>query len=232
MNSFLDKLGLYDFFSLIVGGMVFLLGIHFMGLVDLQDYILLFEFEGWGISTVAILLISYLLGGCINQVADKFFVSRYYHHLKTTILSKTDSIVGNTVKIDIHRKRACDILKEKGISIKEKDLNTEHSALYFNYCSYYIQAKGQHDKMEKLRGIMRLQANLATCFALLIVCDLYVMITTCAAPDEPALHGLIFSAVFLVTSYRSYRTAAKSWARIVVNAFDVCYDLENHITKS
>lgn len=230
MNSFLDKLGLYDFFSLVVGGMVFLLGLHYMELVDLQVFILLFESENWGISTVAILLISYLLGGCFNQIADKVFVGKYYRHLKTTILSKTDSVIGSTIKIDLHRRRACNILKEKGISIKEKDLNAEHSALYFTYCSYYLQTKGQHGKMEKLRGIMRLQANLVTCFALLIVCALYVMIATCATMRDPVFHCLFFSVILLVASYRSYKAAAKSWARIVVNAFDVCYDLENRIT--
>lgn len=231
MNSFLDKLGLYDFFSLIVGGLAFLLGIDYIGIINLQEYVLLPKPENWGIYTIAVILISYLLGGFFNLVSDKAFAGRKYRHLKKTILSETDSAIKNSVKTKMHRMRACDILKKRNIFIQEEELDVEHSAFYFNYCSYYLQMKGQHGKMEKLRGIMRLHANLTVCFFFLIVSSLYVIVTRGFAVHSSAVNCLFFSVILSITSYNSFRISAKSWARIVVNAFDVCYDI-NHSTTN
>ena len=228
MDTFFDKLGLYDFFSLIIGGMVFLCGNYLTGILDPQVIVNMQETLDSFLTLGLILLVSYLLGSCFQSIADQLFLGKYYHKLKDSILSTEESVIGNPVKLAIHRKRACEILASKGILVKEEELKKEHSSFYFGYCSYYIQTKRQHEKMEKIRGLMGLYAILIVSFFTLIVFSVIHMIFNSAQwTNQRILWGIAIYTIFMLTSCIKFKTTANSWARTVVNAYDVCYDVEN-----
>ena len=228
MDTFFDKLGLYDFFSLLIGGVVFLCGNYLTGITDAKWIVDMYETLGSFLTLGIIFLVSYLLGSCFQRIADKLFLGEYYHKLKDGILSAEESVMGNSVKLEIHRKRACDILAAKGISVKEEELDKEHSSFYFGYCSYYLQTKGRHEKMEKLRGVMRLYATLTVSFSLLIVVSvIYMILNPADWVNQHMLWSVVIYTILMLTAYNTFRSTSQAWARVVVNAFDVCYDTEN-----
>ena len=228
MDTFFDKLGLYDFFSLIIGGVVFLCGNYLTGITDAQFIINMYATLDALLTIGFIFLISYLLGNFFQRIADKLFLGKYYSKTKHEILSVKDSVINNPVKLEIHRKRACKILATKGILVEEENLEKAHSAFYFGYCSYYLQIKGKHEKMEKLRGMMRLYATLTVSFfSLSLVSIIYALLYSAQLTDQRLLWGVIIYLLFMLTSYGSFKASSKAWGRIVVNAFDVCYDIEN-----
>ena len=211
MDTFFDKLGLYDFFSLIIAGVVFLCGNYLTGITDAKLIVDMYETLDSFLTLGIVFLTSYLLGSCFQWIADKLFLGEYYHKLKDGILSVEESVMGNPVKLAIHRKRACEILAAKGILVREEELDREHSSFYFGYCSYYLQTKGQHEKMEKLRGVMRLYATLTVSFSFLIVVSVVYMILNPAHwVDRRILWGVVIYTILMLTAYGTFRSTSRA----------------------
>lgn len=151
METVFNKLGIYDFFNVLVSGGVLLFIIvcvypgsykivkEFLG----QDTLLLF----------CMFLFCYILG-VINQEIGNIIEDNFLKvKLKMTsgFLKEENRIIENTQKISRYQKLAVDILKEEGGA--ETNLNEAQSQYVYSHCIYYVEKEGKSDKIERIRAL-------------------------------------------------------------------------------
>lgn len=171
MDSVMEKFDLLDFFNLIIAGAVFLIGLGFYD-NDIQCHLICFMKIGGesNFSTILIITLvialSYTVGSVFNALGSLILKNRYHDKLVGECL-KNPSVVGNTVKLDIYRKNANDFFQKNHISIKDNQFNSVQCSCFYAYCVYFIQAKAQDRKAEKLRDVQGLSKLLTISFSML-----------------------------------------------------------------
>ena len=157
MDSITEKFSVFDFFNLMIGGMIFLFGIGIckypqamMFCKALADLI----GESTFLLIIAIILtigISYVIGTVINEAAYFIFERRYI--LEKNIIESClnrNGIIENSDKLKNYRKNAEEYFKICNSSI-EQVFTAEQCSTYFAHCVYYLHVRNQDKKIEKLR---------------------------------------------------------------------------------
>lgn len=169
MDSVMEKFDLLDFFNLIIAGAVFLIGLGFYD-NDIQCHLNRILCMG-GKSTFSMILmialfiaLSYIAGLVFNALGLFIFSNRYHDSLIENCLNDP-AIVGNKVKMEIYRKKANDFFEDP--EIKDDRFSKEQCSCFFAHCVYFIQARAQNEKAEKLRDVQGLSRLLTVSFAML-----------------------------------------------------------------
>ena len=212
MDNILDKLGLYDFFGLLLPGMFFIV------VLDLIDFPLINLFtypESEVFNVVVFALVSYICGTIMQEIAS------YIDNEKKKIRE-------NIIK---------DVLKDKKFSESErkkiekivKDLSKESSSIEdkcygaFFICKEYLENEEKMKKADKLDAIYAMSRDFALCNFLLSICVVITMAehNTSTFYDWLFLFSLITS--IFVFYYRAKRYA-KMRVRSIFRRYMICKD--------
>lgn len=241
MDSFFDKLSIYDFFNLLASGIVFLCGLLALEVFDLSDLadLLAKSPEMEWISFVVILGVCYLVGAAFQQFSSIVFEKKYSEKITSTILCDRYSVLNNPIKLEVHQRYAQKLFDEKEILFSGTCFSTWYCDYYFAYCTYYIQNQNKHQKAEKMRGLRGLYSSLITCFALLLLISLFIIPLSKTTPDwtfcgiEFGIESIrIILFIFFLICIHAYKINTKYWVRMVLGIYETCVDIDNREMKN
>lgn len=175
MDGFFEKYNSYDFFNMIIIGLIFLgsirlFGVNVFGIIS-QSFSLDYTNTSEAVFLGAILLVGcYVAGSCMQELGT--WLERHIFKTKKKLLSNLlndVAIVGNEAKLRVYQQFAKELLFGKGISCIENRFTTEQCEYFFAHCVYYIQVHNLHGKTERMRDHQGLSALLMSCFGCLFL---------------------------------------------------------------
>lgn len=238
MDGFFKKFSIYDFFNLLGAGGIFIVGLHAIEVISIQQWLHYFGTDNQIVSTAIVLILCYLFGALFQQ-CGLFICDRWLDHsrkLTSSFLTDNAEIIGNGVRQTVHRQLARELLKKKCGETQEGDFTPEQSNYYFTYCVYYIQVKDQQKKAEKMRELKALSMLLMVCFGALALVALlrvayYIAFTPEITRVALAHYGVdfILALILAVVYYNAYKRNTRNWVRMVLSVYEVC--TESYITE-
>lgn len=165
MDNLFDKMGLYDFFGILIPGMVFL---GTMIVIDLPILDVFYVPDSGTVFVILFIVFSYILGSLIQEVgslADKKWELWRYRASKKFL---SDSEFGKKEIKDIEDLVYKTIGKQKEGSQKEI-LNEEDCKVTFFECKAKLENQGKMDKADRLDAIYCMSRDF-------IVCNLGILI--------------------------------------------------------
>lgn len=84
-------------------------------------------------------------------------------------LINKEKVIRNSEKLKVYHQEAKVFFENKNIEISKNEFSEEQCEYYFSHCCYYLQIKGQSEKVEKMREIMELTNLLMLCFGELAI---------------------------------------------------------------
>lgn len=238
MNGITEKFSIFDYFNLLIGGLVFLLGIGvceypnsicFMvawaATIEKSTFLLI-------ISIVILITVSFVLGAIINEISRWFFKTRLELEKRTIGKCLSDpAVVDNSEKLERYRRKAIVHFFSKK---QDKDTYSEKECSdYFAHCVYYIQVRNQDKKTERLREVQGLSMLLSCVFALIPLISLAIAAITHTVCDNACvklwIHPIFL--IFAVVFGFKYNRDMHNRVRMVLAAYDACTDMEKHTAK-
>lgn len=186
-SSFSEQLGIYDFFSVIISGAIFLFG---LSIVNVKVRQILWRDFG-ALEWIGVFLLIYIIGLVLQEIASyldhKYF--KIYTGMNRRILKgedkdkctqcrevctgcqncakfDTNEIVKNPLLLKRYR-----ILSDELLEYLELDDKVEHfekecvNGFVFSSCQYYVAINGKDKKVEKMRALFSMSKTLTLCFA-------------------------------------------------------------------
>lgn len=234
LDSITEKFSAFDFFNLIIGGVVFWIGLgicNYSQAVSLCSSIakLVGNSNFFLFITIVIFIACSLVAGTvINELAYWFFdiKMQYEKKLIETCLNN-NKLIKHNVRLKIIRDKANDYFHENK---KEDDIFTEDQCFtFFTHCVYYLHAHGQDKKTEKLRETEGLSELLTLVFAFIPVSSIIIHIllgTTYLALKPTLLIYMLFAIFFCAFLKRSIR-AIENRIKMVLAVYDACVDIND-----
>lgn len=231
MDNLFDKLGLYDFFNVLISGTVVFCSILF---TSSEFYkVLIGILPDVFLRNTVLLITIYLLGLFCQEVGtcveDKFL--KIKESLTGNFLNNDNNVVGNEYKIKAFQKLSEDILKELGFDEENIDFNQKQSMYIFAYCMYYIENKSKNKKVEKMRALYGMAKNLmgssiVALVSLIIsfVTLFYLKINFCIS----LRHGYIIlgCVVLFIMSLERAKRYMKYMIKMTMSVYQVCKNEE------
>ena len=236
MDSMTEKYSAFDFFNLLIAGMLFLLA------MGLEDYSCTIE----GVKKVAdiaqksklifilvigIFVCASLVAGSVIQVLGIYIIDWKLGWEKRIIESclQDDVLWNNSVRLNTIRNKAKSYLKK---SLEDTDLTKEQSAAFFSHCVYYLHIRGLDKKVEKMRETQGL-SQLLTCVFGAGFCGTYfnLFIKYIKAERIEISNIVIMNFVFALLTllfYFRYKISGKNRIRMVLSVYDACVEMEEN----
>lgn len=256
-TSFSDQLGLYDFFNVLIYGATFVSGVSLLS-ESLCRFLwnnLTFQ-KGLGV-----VLLIYIAGMLLQELGSKVdeYITKLYRGMHQRVLKGTakepfeketgNDIIKNPVVLKRYRDVAKDLLNKTGIGVKDdKDFDNEHINGYiFSISQYYVSVKGKDKKVEKLRALFSMSKTLMSCFFLLAICAVGVLLLNidmsigiCSNLGLP-IHGCehcvdkiiiiaIFAGIGVAFLFRAKRTM-RNFLLILLGTFNAILEEEKQEKK-
>lgn len=232
MDNVSEKLGLYDFFNVISVGAIFILHIVFLFPSTLSTY------DEWiedgVIKFAGLFVLSYLLGLLFQELGsildeNKFSNQKFLkEELMKNFLTR-DDIIDNSVKLEVYREYAKDILKTKEIEFSE-DFTPEQSGYVYSYIEYFIEHKGRNKKFEKMRALYGMSKSLLCCMPFVIFACLFGVILTEEIAHNVCIGKMVGVSVYALISMIIYYLRAKRCMkyriRMMMGVYESCLELE------
>lgn len=212
MDSIVNRLGLYEFFSVFVSGVI----------VTLTGDLVLFEGKYcMNMNTVKLLILSFFIGyvlHIISSILDKK-LSCFQFRIKASrdFLKNDNKVVKNALELKEFQKTANAILHRKEGDIFSK----EETGFVYQHIRTYIELYCQSDKEHKINAIYGMCRNLTIGFVMVLITYVFLFILSfqCQKEDfiiklhifsfKPLIAGglLLCVLVFLYQwhNYASYR---------------------------
>ena len=238
MDGVFEKFSVFDFFNLIIGGTLFILGLGvcFYPNIDKNfiDKLTDISTEKVILGTIVLIGISLVLGSVISEI--EYLVFYYMLRWEDKLISKClvdFRVVGNMRKYEIYREKARRYFRQEGYNKKVNEFTEEESSAFFAHCVYYTQIRNQHKKSERLRDVTGLSGILAVVFGILVICDILICI-------RYFIFGVnILSSLILFLFYSicagaltfRYRRALKNRIKMVLAVYDVSVEKEKSEDK-
>lgn len=251
-TSFSEQLGLYDFFNVLIYGAAFVSGVSLLS-ESLSRFLwddLTFQ-KGLGIA-----LLIYIMGMLLQELGSKVdeYITKLYKGMHQRVLKGEvnqpfeketgNDIIKNPVVLKRYRDIAEVLLNKAGIGVKDnKDFDNEYINGYiFSISQYYVSVKGKDKKVEKLRALFSMSKTLMSCFFLLAICALGVLIFNidmsigiCSNLGLP-IHGCehcvdkiimiaVFAGVGVAFRFRAKRTM-RNFLLILLGTFNAIFEEE------
>ena len=141
METLMGKLGIYDFFNLVIAGGIFLLGLKILNITDPMSWAYP---DNELISIAIIFLMSYILGALIQYIArmvDKKVFKISPKMMQNCLINK-EKVIRNSEKLKVYQQEAKVFFENKNIEISKNEFSEEQCEYYFSHCCYYLQIKG------------------------------------------------------------------------------------------
>jgi len=237
MDGVTEKFSVFDFFNLIIGGSVFLMGLavcNYSQVIEFAPTIAAFIENSDFMLFVAIILFlvcALIAGTVINEIAHWFF-DTIFHRERTLIeicLNK-NRLVKNDTKLRIFREKAQKYLDVEKLDLNE-DFTAEQCSTYFAYCIYYLHVHGQDKKTEKLRETRGLSELLTLVFVSIPVSSIiiYIFSETSCLSVKPILLIYVLFGVFAYAFLKRYNRAMENRIKMVLAVYDACVDMKDQL---
>lgn len=239
MEEISVKLGLYDFFNVLLAGGLFVFSVFFMSHKVLDFYankvLVVFntEFE----KILVLLFLCYIIGIVFQEIAS--FCEEKIFHIRKSMLKNfliVDSIVENKPKLEVFRNLAYDILNKKLISHGDNDISGEQCHYVYAYCFYYVQNRGMTEKIEKIRALYGMSKTFtvvffAIAFVALIKISMNIFLPNIVINELPLTISFFISSVFLmILFFYRMKKNMKYMIRMIMSTYEACVDkmIETH----
>lgn len=216
MDNLLDRFGLYDFFGLLLPGMLFLIVLYYMDFPLIQEG----RFPSSPTFMVIVfILLSYIVGTLIQEIAslldEKCFKMRIRAKEKFLDSEKTffkDEELEEVMKISNK------ILKKN--SNNKCFTNSECSKVFFQ-CKAFLENKGKMEKANKLDALFAMSRDFIVCNFCILICQVitiiyeichksFVLSFSCIVVIVYAILSLV---IFFVRAYRYSKLRTKTIIR-------------------
>lgn len=224
METLMGKLGIYDFFNLVIAGGIFLLGLKILNITDPMSWAYP---DNELISIAIIFLMSYILGALIQYIArmvDKKVFKISPKMMQNCLINK-EKVIRNSEKLKVYQQEAKVFFENKNIEISKNEFSEEQCEYYFSHCCYYLQIKGQSEKVEKMRGIMGLTNLLMVCFGGLAITGIINIVASFFTGEIANITPAFIFTVAAVISFFKSKLNTNEWVRMVMGTCDECLDL-------
>ncbi len=253
-TSFSEQLGIYDFFNVLLSGVIFVCGCSVVS-SSLSSWL-------WSEMTfqkgLGIVLTIYVIGIILQEIgsiADRKYFNIYKGMSQSILKGKSDDkydkettneIIKNPILLERYRKTAEKLIKEFKSDKFEKDFDNDYiSGFVFCVSQYYVSVKGNDKKVEKMRALFAMSKTLIICFLAL---GLFALFSIVFIPDAPLILGniptiackvcsgkVILTIVFLIISrvfyYRARRTM-RNFLLILLGTYDAIIRVEENESKT
>lgn len=206
MDNISEKLGVHDFFNVLVTGATAIIGLLYIFVPINTIKNLSLGIKEW----IVTIVICFILGIIFQEICS--FVDRYFLRFRekmiSSFLKKDSTIIDNTNKKTLYRKYGIQLLKDKHIKYEEDFTDSQCNYIY-GYCNYYIEVRGKHSKIEKMRALYDMSRTLFCLFTVLLIT--YIIKQLSAVPQTLSIRVfcfnlLIFLTIILLFYYRMRRT--------------------------
>lgn len=234
MDSVAEKFSIFDYFNLLIGGFVFLLGLWICEYPSSSQIMVIWS-TAIGESTfllipsfISLIAASFLIGSVINTISECFYkrVLGLEEKAIGNCLIK-DNIVGNSEKFRRYKEKANAHFFLGSLSDNKKNAEQQCSD-YFAHCVYYIQIRNQDKKPERLREVQGLSMLLSGVFALIPIINFLTAASTHTLCQSACLRlwtYLIFLSFSVIFGFK-YNKDMHNRIRMVLAVYDVCLDHE------
>lgn len=252
-TSFSEQLGIYDFFNVLLSGVIFVCGCSIVS-SSLSSWLwseMTFQ-KGLGI-VLAIYVIGIILQE-IGSIADRKYFN-IYKGMSQSILKgisdekydkeTTNEIIKNPILLERYRNTAEKLIEDFKSDKFEKDFDNDYiSGFVFCVSQYYVSVKGKDKKVEKMRALFAMSKTLIVCF---LVLTLFAIFSAVFIPDTSLIFGniptigcgvcsgkIILAIVFLMIGrvfyFRAKRTM-KNFLLILLGTYDAIIRAEENEAK-
>lgn len=208
MDNILDKLGLYDFFGLLLPGM------FFTGVLVIIDFPLIISFtypDSEVFNNIGFILVSYICGTIIQEIAS---------YIDEKVIKMRDSAIKEILSDEklskSERKKIKKLVKELS---KEQDESERCYDAFFK-CKEYLEDNGKMKKADKLDAIFAMSRDFIVCNFILFF---LVLLTITKYETYTVYYLLLFSLIasIFIFSYRAERYA-KMRVRSIFRRYMLC----------
>lgn len=228
MDNISEKLGLHDFFNVLIGGVVIVIGgiYIYTTLIDDKFYS---QLEVGAKELIFFIIISYVLGIVIQEVGSFFdrYVGHYRKKALQTFLKRDSDIIDNEEKKHIYRKLGKNILENKEIEFQD-EYTTGQCEYIYGYCCYYIEVRGKHTKIEKMRALYDMSRTLWSSFVMLLLA--YILVAFRINPQLISVKtfsiNVVIFAVIIFLLYNKMIKDLRYKIRMTMGVYETLVDLE------
>lgn len=207
MDNIFEKIGLYDFFGLLIPGMSFCISIFYIDFLIIKEGILLFSQT---FRIIVFILMSYIIGTLMQEIAsycdNKCKLFNFRKKSRETFLNGNLLFEGEELK---EVKKFANILlnKEKNNSSFSND---ECSRLFF-LCKSYLENHNKMAKADKLDAIFAMSRDFIACNVCVFGCLLgkIIIYTIFSIPLEWCFSYIAIVIYIILSSIIFYRRAKR-----------------------
>ena len=166
MENALNRVGLYDFFTILLSGMTAII-INYCINGDLEDDLTKILDDKFS-SIIAFLLLSYVIGMILQEISSfldkKIDIFKFRQKARENFLNEHNKVVKNKIELKEYQKLANKILEKN--QTPEEYTKEECEYVYY-YCKTQLELNCKSDKMEKINATYGISRSLM--FALIII---------------------------------------------------------------
>lgn len=236
MNGVTEKFSVFDFFNLIISGIIFFLILilcHYQALKNQIENILIFSsklsFSTIFVSVVcAVVLFSV---GAVFQVISKWIIHDRIGW-EQEIIKKCligDELIDNSVRREFLLAKAYDYLKINK-KTQTTQLNYTQCEAFFIHCVYFLHNRNLDKKVEKLREAAGLSEVLTCVFGVTPILSMLIFIL---GPDINIYNDInikfvnsiyIICWALAIMFYERYKMASQNRIRMTLGIYEACVD--------
>lgn len=235
-SNFSDQLGLYDFFNILISGVILL-----FGTCGIHDGIYHVLWDNMSIQKgLVIVVIIYLLGLIMQELGSlidskllKVNKSMRHGFLKCSFDRRrgkinSNSVISNPLLLNHYRKLSDQLHVNNSENAGNYEDDNVNGYMY-SVCQYYVSVSGKDQKVEKMRGLFGMSKSLVATFSTLLIINLilsaFIQAGCCSAavlfPITRKSISLIF-IFFTILFYYRMRKTMKYMLLILLGTYDAC----------
>lgn len=213
MDNIFDKLGLYDFFGLLLPGMFFIV------VLDLIDFPLINSFtypDSEVFRDIGFILVSYICGTIMQEIAS--FID---DHTKKMRKNATKQFLSDEKFSELERIKIKGLVN--GLS-EEKDHDSIEDRCRYTYfiCKEYLENKEKMKKADKLDAIYAMSRDFTVCNFLLSICILATNIINKTYTNPWNWLFLLLLVISIFIFYYRAKRYAKMRVRSIIRRYMIC----------
>lgn len=230
MDGLVDKFSVFDFFNLIIGGFLFLVGLGVGFYFNLEKSFINELADVFMEYTLIVAIVMLALSFVLRLLMSEIECLIFYKWLKweTKLMSeclKDFRVVENIKKYEIYRKKALQYFKQEECQKKSDEFTEDECVAFYAHCVYYIQIRSQNQKTERLREVTGLAGILVMVFGMLIISEIITNFIV-GTVSTISVTLLLIYAICLALLLHRYKRAMKNRIKMVLAVYDVCVEKE------
>lgn len=212
MDSFVDKLGLYDAIGVFLSGTIVTLICKYLNIYDIYSKSIS---NNNVMDIINILLICYVIGLVLQEISS-FLEKKIFHfrdNASTNFLNYGNDVISNPLELQKLRNMAKEILKDEFI---KENYTKQECEFVFIYCKTFLEIKKKNEKENRINSLYAMSRSLT--LALLVVLVLYIAINE--ASFEINFFLPIFIMILLICLfYRRCERFSKYRVRVILRQY-------------